>query len=553
MLFILISIEYIIAFLLLFALLMAIFSHIKFVIIRTWKTFGLIIGAVVFNAILPAVFLNSYDFNQLYKFCFYISLFLWVLITVGCIFLLCRGIFTRDSHNQPLATHWSIKKLALFTLAAIALNAATIFISTKAIQYITMRSVCSAQIHAKSFFPEDIPDSENAAIIYEMILNQLPDSSDNPQTYYKYYEILHDCAKLDKFPSSHELNEFFDSNNHILALAHRASKMPYANFNIDHDSFDLFRGARNENGEMEIYDSYNKPPPCHYTIGVFLTVSALRHIVDNNLSCAIEDINSKLNLSKHLLNEPTQSFIGQSRSNFENTKLVIEILLASPDLTEQHLNAIIPLDDICFQQSLLRPLIIDHASSLTMMHQISNGKMTFIANLDGKGTTPLYITIPYTIIFLHNDINASDYHYTQFENLVSTPYHSIHEALQHLDDKCKIANQENTFLLKLLSEPYARRFLLTAESDAHLRLTRLAIAMELHRLKVGSYPNQLTSLVPHYIDAIPTDPFDGKPLNKTTIDGKVSLYSVYKDFDDDNASPWNYDSDSGDLIFTLQH
>ncbi|MGH7143019.1 MAG: hypothetical protein ACREJ2_02660 [Planctomycetota bacterium] len=62
--------------------------------------------------------------------------------------------------------------------------------------------------------------------------------------------------------------------------------------------------------------------------------------------------------------------------------------------------------------------------------------------------------------------------------------------------------------------------------DAFEALDRLAVAVDLYRLKHGAYPATLQALVPEFLPAIPADPFGGKPLKMRSVPGGVVLFSV---------------------------
>lgn len=71
-----------------------------------------------------------------------------------------------------------------------------------------------------------------------------------------------------------------------------------------------------------------------------------------------------------------------------------------------------------------------------------------------------------------------------------------------------------------------------------LLLLRTACALERHRHAHGSFPRSLDALVPAFLEAVPKDPFTGKPLGYTpTPDGRFTLYSVGSDGTDDGGTP----------------
>ena len=70
-----------------------------------------------------------------------------------------------------------------------------------------------------------------------------------------------------------------------------------------------------------------------------------------------------------------------------------------------------------------------------------------------------------------------------------------------------------------------------AETD--LAVTRALLAMKAFKVEKGRLPETLGELVPEYLDAVPLDDFDGKPL-RYNAEKKV-IYSVGKDLVDDGG------------------
>lgn len=77
--------------------------------------------------------------------------------------------------------------------------------------------------------------------------------------------------------------------------------------------------------------------------------------------------------------------------------------------------------------------------------------------------------------------------------------------------------------------------------DADLRLTalaraaRVAMAVERYRLDKGQFPADLAELVPACLDAVPTDPFDDRPLRYRLEPDAVIIYSIAEDRTDDGG------------------
>jgi len=68
-----------------------------------------------------------------------------------------------------------------------------------------------------------------------------------------------------------------------------------------------------------------------------------------------------------------------------------------------------------------------------------------------------------------------------------------------------------------------------------LALARTATALERYRLVKGDYPEELATLVPGYLSAVPLDPVDGSPLRYVLQPGGYRLYSICLDGQDDGG------------------
>lgn len=65
-----------------------------------------------------------------------------------------------------------------------------------------------------------------------------------------------------------------------------------------------------------------------------------------------------------------------------------------------------------------------------------------------------------------------------------------------------------------------------------------AIALKRYQLRHGSFPAQLSDMVPEFVAAVPDDPMDGKPLRyRLNFDGTFILYSIGEDEKDDGGDP----------------
>ena len=86
---------------------------------------------------------------------------------------------------------------------------------------------------------------------------------------------------------------------------------------------------------------------------------------------------------------------------------------------------------------------------------------------------------------------------------------------------------------------------------AHLACLKVALALRLHRLKHGVYPELLAALVPEFLDKLPLDPFSGKDLVYRREGKGFVVYSLDWDGADDNGVPSQRSQNQGDIVFRV--
>jgi len=101
------------------------------------------------------------------------------------------------------------------------------------------------------------------------------------------------------------------------------------------------------------------------------------------------------------------------------------------------------------------------------------------------------------------------------------------------------AEIEQLSFLHLLAKQTTPAITRVAELDlrarAHLELAKTALAIERYRLAGGKVPEQLEELVPQYLPAVPSDPFDGNPLRYRRTEPGYRLYSISEDGQDNGG------------------
>ncbi len=103
-----------------------------------------------------------------------------------------------------------------------------------------------------------------------------------------------------------------------------------------------------------------------------------------------------------------------------------------------------------------------------------------------------------------------------------------------LDNKLESMWKRDLFLREFMPG-LPRLSAINLRAMAHLRTARTAIAIQRYRLAAGKLPEALKDLVPNYLDAVPTDPFDGRELRYEKLGVGFVVYSIDKDLHDDGG------------------
>jgi len=90
-------------------------------------------------------------------------------------------------------------------------------------------------------------------------------------------------------------------------------------------------------------------------------------------------------------------------------------------------------------------------------------------------------------------------------------------------------------LTKILTPALTRVAELDLRRQAHVDMTRAALALERYRLATAQVPEQLAELVPQYLERVPLDPFDGQPIRYRRTNPGYLLYSIDTDGQDNGG------------------
>ncbi|HCO95659.1 MAG TPA: hypothetical protein DIU00_17220 [Phycisphaerales bacterium] len=135
------------------------------------------------------------------------------------------------------------------------------------------------------------------------------------------------------------------------------------------------------------------------------------------------------------------------------------------------------------------------------------------------------------------------------------PLHKRHRAAKTIEAKRKSTSQAH-ILLHIIVPAFSTITTIEIRKFASLRTARTALSIERYRLAAGKLPDALTDLVPAYLDAVPTDPFDGNELRYKKLEPGFVVYSIGEDMSDDGGKEKpprkTKESPNWDVTFTVE-
>jgi len=114
------------------------------------------------------------------------------------------------------------------------------------------------------------------------------------------------------------------------------------------------------------------------------------------------------------------------------------------------------------------------------------------------------------------------------------PHHKRQEVVKAIDTRLQSTSHIH-ILLHAIMPPLSHITSIELRTIAYLRTARTALAVLRYRLAAGRLPDGLTNVVPAYLDAVPTDPFDGNELRYKKLETGFVVYSIGEDLSDDGG------------------
>jgi len=460
----------------------------------------------------------------------------WTIVYAAAVsVLIVRGL-RRGEDGPPKARGWSVGRLALADGAALALTLITFWNIdlTAKTRLAAMRAEAGAL--AMSAAPPRVPDRQNAAFTYQRAFDAVAKlESQSKQVQEKWNRWTASTPEEPLDPKDADLRSFLKKNEPALALLRRAAAMPdcYFEHNYDQPFFNILL-----------------PELGHTRQGAHLLLLDARcKAADGNARGALEDINCVLAMAAHARSEPFIVCVLSAAGLDGMAVKALEDTLASTRPKAEDLAILTIEESAPYQQSMARAFRMEEAFVLGFFSTATEDSEALRAVKAPPALVMEPLASIWRVFLLPDDIASYRRVMHHYAVWASRPYSEARSDWEKWEQEFR--SKEAGLFTRMLVPALFGAAKATAEADARHQLACTALAVEKYRAKTGQPPDHLNKLVPDYLDAIPKDPFDGKPLRMAVSQGTVLLYSIGPGLKDEGGAPWDSQNHTGNITFRL--
>lgn len=452
---------------------------------------------------------------------FYYALSLLLAYLIGALIILWRGSRRRPALTQ-VARSWQIIPLVFAWLTTIVVGYITMSNMDVAIR--ARCAIISVKVNSDylACLPAIVTENQNAAPLYERAFALLKSSSEkdvnNPPT-----------GSNNVFdPNEPATIAFLKEQSGTIELLRKAAALPACRFDADLGNSDISEMLHGLNDERNVANVLN--------------LDAREAIAHGRVSQAIADTNAIFEMSRQFGRRPL--IISALVAWGIDAVAVSTLQTVLPSVSDLHELNQINLEDLpSLGRATQEAFRGEEAFALSLFVSWPTAQ----TRASGGSLGPFYSPSPegasFRIFFLDLDSYLAQLQLLQ-ESAVE-PYYQIRDRLPGV---AGTGLQESLFT-SLLNTSFARVIELSSRFQAQESCCVLALAMTRFRLDHHVFPAALQALIPGDLSAIPTDPFDGKPMKLAVRAGRWIIYSVGPDgIDNGGAEMLN---GKGDIIFTL--
>jgi len=327
---------------------------------------------------------------------------------------------------------------------------------------------------------------------------------------------------------------FITDNNEALTLLHKAAAIEHCRYPIDFSSgFDV---------QLDHVSKLRKSM-------MLLNLDAISNAENNMPQSAARSLTSGFGLARFLAKEPIfisqllrMAYHGLSISGLERC---INITAFTDEQLASLNRCLVDAED---HSALARAYAGDRCPFLDALKKPESLKSAITGhNMPISPFLDLYIAVGLA------DMDSLIYldFIDGYIEITKLPLHQRQKASDTLEAKLESISNIH-LLLKNHTPSLLRIIMIELRYMAGLRAARAGLAVERYRLAAGNLPNNLSELVPDYLESVPKDPFDGNEMRYRKLETGFVVYSICEDLSDDGGKERTKESPNWDVTFIVE-
>jgi len=385
------------------------------------------------------------------------------------------------------------------------------------------------QTTMQEFAPPLIPDSENAALVYQKVFDLMDKNKEDIQDKFRDLHSYSDIARWTE-EQKEEMSLFIEKNKEIYELLEKATSMSKCRFPINYEKLP----------DLNLFH-LSKLTTCACLLSVRATVEAKKENIEKSLNTCL----ANLKLAKSLSYEPL--LISQIvRIRILEEKIIlpsIENILnkgsVSLELYKKLLETIAEERECDITHLVLKGTACGIIECFDRFRKNPAEVVSFFFPDNEQEKLRLEKVVEKYLPFSETDEIFCLRTLEEMLILSKQPYCEIRQRLATMErDIQYILPEDKNLITKIsLSYPYFHFYVLEARLDALLGAAEIGIANRIYRQEHGEFVDSLSQLTPDILPVLPLDPFTGKDYIYGKKNKGFIVYSVGHNMKDDGGIP----------------
>lgn len=499
------------------ALAAALFSSLKK---PRWRRLGmfLIVGMLTFLPGIVSLLTGLMYFNNMIipSWLFPYAVSFALLYLISSIVIWRKGLVTKA--DTPPARDWRRGLLAFFLFLSVVLTMTTYSLIDVQRQIEFTNVNCDLKTSLQEIWPSKPLPQLNAYPLYQRASNAIT-KQDKAR--------IRDYNEPDRQPTRHEIMELIERNSKVIDMIHTASRRPF-----------FFWGRPVDTSILAFFTLPQFPE--YRSLTGLLGLKAKSEALSGNLAGAFKELTVIRSIAEHvqasadLVSFMYSSYITKQGLEFTeyclaHARSVDELfkfpMTASPSvllsckgmlINESLMEVQLPFM-MMQKKEVIEKLIRTHNEMYESMGGAPSIVLPYILHPFSRSLWRVLIGQSYVENVrdkwdIISKITEPQYEHWRDFSKVNLGVEGIRESLVYT-----VLNRTSGWMAS-----YINRILII---DVYCQLMDLALAAYAYREAEGSYPAEVNDMVPVFLETVPIDPFDGKPLKIKKVSGGLDIYS----------------------------